>query len=251
MIQITRPVAASRKWLRINAGRIFVPGVPSCRMPLRDSQIASSTKPPPAVTTHAISAAHFILPPFPLTGSATELPAPAVCQRGPSVTPEGLGRQPNARRRLAALVLGAVDELDGPVDHLRVEAVGGELLARAVLLDVGREHPVELGVRRERVFVALVLAQLGARRALDRRLRDQLSADETIASIGSSRKSTSRLSASSRASRCVPVEEKRDGIETQWTRSAPSASTASAAVSAESIPPETPTTISRKPFLST
>src|SRR5437763_6724351 len=146
MIQITRPVAASRKWLRINAGRIFVPGVPSCRMPPRDSQIASSTKPPPAVTTHAISAAHFILPPFSAYGSVTELPAPAVCQRGPSVAAEGLRSQPDAGRCLAAFVLGAVDQLDGAVDHLRVETVRRKLFARPVLLDVGREHPVELGV---------------------------------------------------------------------------------------------------------
>ena len=49
----------------------------------------------------------------------------------------------------------------------------------------------------------------------------------------------------------VPADENRDGIETQWTRSAPSASTARAAVSAESIPPETPITTSRKPFFAT
>ena len=57
------------------------------------------------------------------------------------------------------------------------------------------------------------------------------------------------------ASRCasprVPSDEKRDGIETPCTRSGPSASTASATVSAESIPPESPTTMSEKPFLST
>ena len=43
----------------------------------------------------------------------------------------------------------------------------------------------------------------------------------------------------------------REGIETQWTRSGPSASAARAATSAESIPPERPSTTSPKPFLRT
>ena len=51
-----------------------------------------------------------------------------------------------------------------------------ELLARAVELDVRLEHLVELRVRRQRVLVALVGSQLGARRALDDRARDQLAA---------------------------------------------------------------------------
>jgi hypothetical protein len=59
------------------------------------------------------------------------------------------------------------------------------------------------------------------------------------------------LSATSRASACVSPDEKRDGIETQTTCSRPSASAASAAVSAESMPPETPSTTSAKPFFST
>src|SRR3954451_14650606 len=60
MIQITSPVAASRKWLRIRGGRIRLPPAPSCRIPPRDSQIASRTNPPPAVATQAINAAHSI-----------------------------------------------------------------------------------------------------------------------------------------------------------------------------------------------
>src|SRR5436853_5864445 len=60
MIQITSPVAASKKWPRISGGRIRLPGSRPWRMPPLESQIASKTKPPPAVTTHAISAAHFI-----------------------------------------------------------------------------------------------------------------------------------------------------------------------------------------------
>ena len=73
----------------------------------------------------------------------------------------------------------------------------------------------------------------------------------TIPSIAISRKSIPRLSASRCASARVPSDENREGIETPWMRSAPSDSTASAAVSAESIPPDRPTTISEKPFLST
>ena len=41
------------------------------------------------------------------------------------------------------------------------------------------------------------------------------------------------------------------GIATPFTRLAPSASTASAATKAESIPPDSPTTTLRKPFFST
>src|SRR4051812_29730771 len=64
MIQTTSPPAASRKWLRINGGRIRLPTSDCWRIPPRISQIESSTKPPPAVITQAISAAHFITPPF-------------------------------------------------------------------------------------------------------------------------------------------------------------------------------------------
>jgi hypothetical protein len=73
----------------------------------------------------------------------------------------------------------------------------------------------------------------------------------TTAPIGISRNEQPRLSASRRASVRVASDEYRDGIETQCTRSGPSASAASAAVTAESIPPETPTRTSLKPFLST
>src|SRR5437588_13126806 len=64
MIQTTSPPAASRKWLRINGGRIRLPASCCWRIPPRMSQIESSTKPPPAVITQAISAAHFITPPL-------------------------------------------------------------------------------------------------------------------------------------------------------------------------------------------
>src|SRR4051812_24050116 len=44
----------------ISGGRIRLPPSPVWRMPPRDSQIAKSTKPPPAVMTQVISAAHSI-----------------------------------------------------------------------------------------------------------------------------------------------------------------------------------------------
>ena len=60
-----------------------------------------------------------------------------------------------------------------------------------------------------------------------------------------------RFRATRRASARVPADEKGDGIETPTTPSRPSASTAMAAVSAESIPPDNPTTTRRNPFFRT
>ena len=85
--------------------------------------------------------------------------------------PKAFGREPDAGRGLAALVLGPVDQRERALDDVSVEPVGRELLARAVLLDVGLEHAVEGGVGRQRVLVELVVAQLGARGALDDRRR--------------------------------------------------------------------------------
>src|SRR5881227_3691422 len=64
MIQTTSPPAASRKWLRISGGLIRLPASCCWRIPPRISQIESRTKPPPAVITQAINAAHFITPSF-------------------------------------------------------------------------------------------------------------------------------------------------------------------------------------------
>ena len=44
------------------------------------------------------------------------------------------------------------------------DAGGGDLRGRAVVLDVGLEHGIELVVGRQRLVVALVVAQLGGRR---------------------------------------------------------------------------------------
>src|SRR6185436_20361002 len=48
MIQSTSPVAASRRWVRRNAGRMRPRS--RCSMPPFLSQIPNTTKPPPAVT---------------------------------------------------------------------------------------------------------------------------------------------------------------------------------------------------------
>ena len=60
-----------------------------------------------------------------------------------------------------------------------------------------------------------------------------------------------RLAASVVASASEPGEEKRDGIATPWTWAGPTASTAIAATSDESIPPDSPMTQSAKPFFET
>ncbi len=60
-----------------------------------------------------------------------------------------------------------------------------------------------------------------------------------------------KLFASIAASVREPSLEYRDGIDTPCTCFAPSASTAIAATSAESIPPDNPITTSVKPFLRT
>ena len=70
------------------------------------------------------------------------------------------------------------------------------------------------------------------------------------ASMGIVRKSMPRLTASSSASPMESGPEKRDGIATPWTCSAPSASTAMVATSDESTPPDSPSTTSVKPFFS-
>src|SRR5207302_11223626 len=108
-------------------------------------------------------------------GRRRRLAAPAVGDRRAPVAAEGLRCEAYPGWGLAALVLGAVDQRDRPLDHVRVEAVRRELLERAILLDVRLEHAVERVVGRERVLVELALAQLRARGAVNDRLRDQFS----------------------------------------------------------------------------
>src|SRR5215211_107386 len=78
MIQITRPIAAKRKWLRINGGRIRDPDSLAWRIPPLESQIASRTNPPPAVAIQAISAAHSIQR---LLSTVPQLPAVKTVKR--------------------------------------------------------------------------------------------------------------------------------------------------------------------------
>src|SRR5262249_26479024 len=120
MIHSKSPIAASAKWLRISAGRMRDPGSRACCMPPRETQIDSSTKPPAAVRIQRINAAHSMVPPRSL-GSRSVCPveadletygpvsaAPAIRDREAPVASEGLRTQLHPRRRLAALVLGAV-----------------------------------------------------------------------------------------------------------------------------------------------
>jgi hypothetical protein len=58
-----------------------------------------------------------------------------------------------------------------------------------------------------------------------------------------------KFSARAAASVTLPAEEYIEGIETPTTFSGPSAATARAQVTAESIPPESPTRAPRKPHL--
>src|SRR6187551_1125907 len=97
---------------------------------------------------------------------------PAVRDRRAPVATERLRAQLDAGRRLPALVLRAVDEPDGAFDDRGIELLD-QLLARAILFDVRLQHGIEHVVRGDRVGVALVVAKLGARCALDRAAWDE------------------------------------------------------------------------------
>ena len=98
-------------------------------------------------------------------GLPTYLAAKLVRDRQAPVAAERLRADLDPGRRLAALVLGAVDEPDHLVDDLLGQAAADQLLAALVLLDVGLEDRVEQVVGRQRVLVALVRLQLRRRRA--------------------------------------------------------------------------------------
>src|SRR5438309_7821774 len=74
------------------------------------------------------------------------LASPVVRDRRPAVAPERLRPQPHSRGRLPALVLGAVDHRDGALHDVGIEPVAGQLLPRAVELDVRLEDAIELRV---------------------------------------------------------------------------------------------------------
>src|SRR5919106_2356675 len=105
--------------------------------------------------------------------------APAIRDRRPPVAAERLRAQLHARRRLAALVLGTVDQRDHLLDDVVVELLE-QLLPRAVELDVRLEHGIEDLVRWGRVLLPLIPPELRARRALDPRRRGELPAGELV-----------------------------------------------------------------------
>jgi hypothetical protein len=83
------------------------------------------------------------------------------------------------------------------------------------------------------------------------RLGEGLLVSLMIPRIGISRRRIPRFRARARASSMLRDEVKTEGMVTPTTASGPRASTARAAVSAESIPPLNPTTTSRNPFFLT
>src|ERR671935_1403253 len=85
----------------------------------------------------------------------------AVRDRHPAIAAKSPGRDLDAWRRLPALVLAAVDELDDARDDFAVVPGGHQLLEAAVVLDVALQDRVQHGVGRQRVLVLLILAQLG------------------------------------------------------------------------------------------
>src|SRR4051812_14687768 len=70
---------------------------------------------------------------------AKRLAAEAIGDGKAAVAAESARRDLDTRGRLAALVLRAVDHLDHAVDDLRVGARGDDLVAAAVVFDVGLE----------------------------------------------------------------------------------------------------------------
>ncbi len=74
---------------------------------------------------------------------------------------------------------------------------------------------------------------------------------EWASSIGTVTVRMPRFAANASESVTLPSLENRDGMSTPTTRSGPSASTAIAATSDESMPPESPMSTSVNPFLRT
>src|SRR6202050_4069331 len=90
------------------------------------------------------------------SGGADELAAIAVGDRITPVAAEGPPAHAYAGRRLAALVLGTLDQIERARDHGAVEAALADLLDRQIILDEAREYRIEHLVRRQRVGVLLV-----------------------------------------------------------------------------------------------
>src|SRR5207245_454949 len=106
--------------------------------------------------------------------------AEAVDDRRAPVAAKGAGRDLDADRSLAALVLVGVHHGDDAPHRVRRESTGDEVVHALVFLDVALENAVELGVGWKRVLVGLVGAQLGRRRAREYGLRDDRSAGARV-----------------------------------------------------------------------
>ena len=83
------------------------------------------------------------------------------------IAAEGAAAHAHARRRLAALVFVALDQIQDAPHRGSIEAARGDLIDRQILLDEGLENGIENFVRRQAVGVFLVEAQLGRRRPID------------------------------------------------------------------------------------
>ena len=94
--------------------------------------------------------------------------AEAVDDRIAAVAAEILRADLDARRRLAALVFGEIEQALDPAHRLRVVARGDRSGNSHLLLDEAVQDVVEHGIGRQRVLVLLVLAQFGGRRAWSR-----------------------------------------------------------------------------------
>src|SRR6266446_9686683 len=80
----------------------------------------------------------------------------------------------DAGRRLAALVLGGLEQTPHAIDGCDVMALGREILGPEVALDQPAQDGVEHGIGWQRVRVLLVGPQLGRRRLGDDALGDDL-----------------------------------------------------------------------------
>ena len=69
---------------------------------------------------------------------------------------KGLGRDPDPRRRLSALVLGTIDETDHGFDHLAVDPLGDHFHHRQIALDIALDHSIEVVIGRQAVLVGLI-----------------------------------------------------------------------------------------------
>src|SRR3989440_12469461 len=96
--------------------------------------------------------------------------APIAVADGPApVGSEGAFGDLDPGWRLAALVLGAIDQVERVLDGVGGQTLGDQLLAAEVQLDVAVQNTVEHVIWRQRVLVALARAKLGGGRALEDR----------------------------------------------------------------------------------